>query len=513
MLISGDNSYSRTANTKRNLSLGLLQGATTLATSFITRTVLIYALGMEYVGLGSLFASLLQVLSLTELGLGSAIVYSLYRPIAEGDTDTICAYLAFFRSAYRAIGAAMLVMGIALVPALPFFVSGEAPADVDLALCWIIYLVNSVASYLFFGYLTCVPTASQRADLLSWAQIAIAVARCVLQVAALTWLSFYAYLAVIPLATIAGNVLSAWCVRKAFPQYVARGKLDAARKSELSRNVRGLLVQKLFSTLRNGTDTLCISAFVGLALAGVYSNYLVVLTSIVGVSGIFVRALIPSAGNSVVAEPVEKNLRDMKRFDFMYTALFGWVTVGLLCLWQPFMRLWVGENGLLGWPEAVGLSIYFFISKNGDMWYAYSEALGLWWEMRWISVAEAVGNVVLNVVLCRLFGVFGVVLASQVTLVFLNFLPCPCVLWRCYFKGRDVRRFFKAHVGWTLMMLPGAAVCIALCALPAYDVAGFAVRVGICGFVYPALWWLLWRRTDLVADARDWVRATGLLGR
>lgn len=489
-----------------------MRTAVGLLTAFATRTVLIRAFGTEYVGLGSLFSSLLQVLSLAELGLGTAITYSLYRPMAEGDDETVCAYLAFFRRAYCWIGVAMLVVGLAFVPVLPLLVRGDVPGGLSLTVCWFVYLANSSLSYLAWGWMSCVPVAAQRGDVLSRVEAGVAVVRCALQVALLVGGSFYGYLLAIPAATVAGNAVAALRVRRMWPGYACRGELDAGRRAELSRNVRGLLLKKAFAVTRNGLDAACISAFVGLAAAGAYSNYLVIHAALVSVFSILVQAMIPSIGNSVATEPPAKNLRDMRRFDFAYTAAAGWAATCLLCLWSPFVGLWAGEGSVLGWPVVATLTLWFYVAKSGDMWYAYSEALGLWWEMRWVSVAEAVANVALNVLLCRWLGVLGVAVASLVTLVLLNFVPCPAILFRSYFGGvGDVRTFFREHARWLASAVPGAVLCLGLCSIAPGEWLGLLVRAVICVVVYPVGWWLLWGRSRELADLLNWARATGLL--
>lgn len=501
---------SRTVATKRNVAFGALRSAVTLLLSFVTRTVLIRTFGVEYVGLNSLFVSLLQVLNLAELGFGSAVVFSLYRPLAEDDAPTVHAYLAFYRKVYRIVGLTILAAGILLIPVLPLLIRKGMPTDLSLQSCWLIFLADTSLSYLLFGYLTAIPTAIQRGDVLSRIDTVTAIAKSAAQIAMLACHAFYGYLLVIPLMTLARNLLVARQVRARFPQYAFpeladQNALSPAQRQDLRKRIAGLFVQKLFGTTRNGIDALCISAFVGLAAVGIYNNYFLILSALVSISTILTQAMIPSVGNSIVTESVEKNYRDMRRFDFMYTAIAGWATCCLLCLWQPFMRLWVGEELMLGWPEVCGLALYFYIAKSGSMWYIYAEALGLWWEMRHVSVTEAVANVALNAILCRWRGVLGVILATLLTLFFLNFIPCPILLWRNYFPNRSVYAFFREHALWLVTSIPGAAACLVLCALPAQGIIGLAIRATICVVVYPACWWFLWHRSPAFAEVQDWL--------
>ena len=236
-----------------------------------------------------------------------------------------------------------------------------------------------------------------------------------------------------------------------------------------------------------------------------------VLAGLVGISGVLSSSMIPSVGNSIATESREKNYGDMRKFDFLYTGLAGWAAVCLLCLCQPFMRLWMGEGRMLGWPEVFALSLYFYLLKCGDLRWFYHEGAGLWWESRWISVTEAAANVILNILLCRYLGVFGIILATLLTLFFLNFLPCPVILFRYYFKNDKLGEYFRDHLLYFLTLLPGGALCFLLCLLPGEGVAAFALRALLCLVVPGPIYWLFWRRTERYAQAVSWLKQAKLL--
>ena len=503
----------RTRNTRRNVFFGMVKTAVSLLLPFVTRTVLIYRFGTEYVGLNGLFSSVLQVLNLAEMGFGTAIVFSLYRPMAENDTDTVCAYLGYYRRVYRVIGGAILILGLALIPALPYLIKdGAIPDGLSLVLCYLIFLGDSVLSYLLFSYLTVIPTALQRGDILSRMDTGVVVLKNLVQILLLLYAgSFYWYLISAPALTVVRNILVARTVRRRFPAYRSRGELSKGQRHFLRKKIYGLFINKLFAISRNGIDSLCISAFLGLTLAGIYSNYYMLLAGLVGISGIVSSAMIPSVGNSIVMETPEKNYADMRKFDFLYTGLAGWAAVALLCLYQPFMRLWMGEGRMLGWPEVFALSMYFYLLKCGDLRWIYHEGAGLWWESRWIAIAEAVANVVLNVLLCRRLGVFGIILATLLTLFFLNYLPCPVILFRYYFKNDKLGEYFWDHLMYFLTLLPGGTLCFLLCLLLGEGGAAFALRVILCLVVPGPIFWLFWRRAEQYAQAVAWLKQAKLL--
>ena len=166
----------RTANVKRNILYGFLQFIVSHILPFIVRTLLIYRFGVEYLGLNSLFASVLSVLSLMDLGFGTAVVYRMYKPVAEDNKDQICAFLTYYRKIYHWVGTAIFVAGLFLMPVLKFFIKDPAlPGNLNLYVCYIMFLCNAVISYLLFGYLTAIPMAYQRRDITLHTRIAIPV--------------------------------------------------------------------------------------------------------------------------------------------------------------------------------------------------------------------------------------------------------------------------------------------------------------------------------------------------
>ena len=181
----------RTANAKRNMVFGFLNRFVSLAMPFINRTVFIYILGAEYLGLNSLFASILQMLSLAELGVGGVIVYHMYEPIARNDRGAICALLRLYRKIYRVIGSVILLVGLLLIPFLPQLIHGDVPDGVNLYLVYGLYLLNTVISYWFFIYKASIPNAFQRADLVSNIATLVQVAQAAAQIAAVYFLRSY----------------------------------------------------------------------------------------------------------------------------------------------------------------------------------------------------------------------------------------------------------------------------------------------------------------------------------
>ena len=522
----------------RNVVFGLLNRCVSLLLPFIVRTILIYRFGALYLGMNSLLASIFQVLNLAELGFGSAVVYSLYKPIAEQDTDTVCAYLGTYRKIYRVIGMVILGLGLAVLPWFPLLVKDSPlPDNMNLYAWYLIFLADAVASYLLFGYKTSIPSALQREDLLSKIDTVVLLCRSIVQMACLLWTdNFYFYLLTSLLFTLLRNLLISHMVERLFPQYVCRGSIGVEQFGELKLLVGGLALSKFRGASRHAIDSICITAFVSLTMTAVYSNYFLIHSAVVSLSGILSGAMVSSVGNSIVAESREKNYRDMRRFNFIYMLLAGWATICLLCLYQPFVRFWLGgmlaggtvvagealarddvfSGGslMLGMAEVVALCLYFYLLKAGSMRWIYHQGAGLWWKARQIVIAEIICNVVLNILLARYWGVLGVILATLISLFFINFIGGAWILFKEYFQNGKLHEFFADQAKYFLITAAVGAVCFCVCETVAVgtgipnkgvEALYLLIRFVICTILTILLYYLVYHRSAQYRDAKNWL--------
>ena len=278
---------SRTKNAVRNIYSGMFNKIFTIFFPFLIRTVLIKKIGIEYAGLNSLFSSILQVLNLTELGFASAVVYSMYKPIAEDDKDTICALLNFYKRVYFIIGLVILALGTAVMPFLQHLIKGNIPQDINIYVLYSIYLVNTSLSYLLFGYKNSLLNAHQRRDVIS---NILTITQGLMNICQLLILvtikNYYLYVLMMPIFTVLNNVMVGIETKRMFPEYSCKGKLDISVKKDIRKKVAGLMISKLAQTSRNSFDSIFISAFLGLAMTAIYSNYMLVFTSLTGIINI-----------------------------------------------------------------------------------------------------------------------------------------------------------------------------------------------------------------------------------
>lgn len=429
---------SRTANTKRNLYWGMSARVVGLVLPFATRSAMIYTLGMRYVGLDSLFTSLLNVLSFAELGFGGALVFSMYKPMAEHDVKTVNALLAFYRKCYRVVGAIILVLGICMMPFLYIFVNGEVPSDVNLQILFSIQLFNTVVGYFMAAYRGSIFQAQQRVDI---SQKITLIINAVANLARISILlinsNYYVYILVGPVATVFQNLSVAYFTKKKYPEYYCKGYISREEKKEIQSKVYGLIFQKIGGIVLFSADTVVISSFLGLEVLGVYNGYYYVITALVGFIGVIQSAMIPSLGNSVATESREKNYHDFRKFHFLIIWVLTWWSACLLCLFQPFMTLWQGQENTLPFSMVVLFCFYFYLHHAGDITYMYKEATGLWWYGKYCSLLSATVNLTLNLILVQINGLQGILLSTIIALVSVNIPYGAWVLFQRYFESKE----------------------------------------------------------------------------
>ena len=422
-----------------NIFWGTVNRLCHIVCPFAIRTTILYIMGTLYVGIDGLFVSILGVLSLAELGLGSTLTYAMYKPLAENDNEEICALLQFYHKCYIVIGCVILLLGLALVPFIKYFINGEYPDDVNIYILYLIYLLNSVLSYFLYAYKTSLLTAMQRYDLVSNINSVFYILQALLQICLLLiFRNYYLYIAIFPIFTAITNLATEYYSQKHYPQYRCAGNISIAKQKEIITNVKGIIFQKIGGVVLSSVDSIVISAFLGLNILAIYTNYYYVICALFGFSGIIIQSLVPSVGRSCAMESQEKIFKDFQKFNFMYMWLAAWGSSFLLCLYQPFMELWVGEELMLPFLYVILFTSYFFIFKWGDMLHVYLEATGTWWHTRYIPLLAAIVNLVSNIIMVKTIGLSGVILSTIISILFIYDLGYLIIMLRVYFKKMEL---------------------------------------------------------------------------
>lgn len=497
----------RTKNTARNMMWGVFNNLVKMLLPFVARTILLKLLGEQYLGLNGLFSSILQVLNLADLGFGTAIVYSMYKPIAEDNKDAICALLAMYKKIYRVIGGVVLTIGLCLLPFLKYFIKGDIPDDVNIYLIYLIYLGNTVISYWMFAYKTSLLSAHQRNDMTMKIHTVLLFVQYGLQIGLLLIVkNYYLYLIVLPFITMLTNIATAMVVKKLYPEYICRGQVSDDVKKGIKKQVGGLFISKVCGVTRNALDNVFISSFIGLTAVSIYGNYYYILNAVHGLLSVIGQSMLGGVGNSIAKESKEKNFVDFNRLNFLYAWLSGWCACCMLCIYQHFMEIWVGSKFLFPFSTMVLLCVFFYAMTMTDIKNVYVDACGLWWQNRVRSILEAVSNFVLHIILGYFFGIWGIIGATLITIVTINFIYGNYILFKHYFKNESLKLYLLKHLGYLTVTAIVTVITYIVCSL--LPKTGFIALIGkaaICVVLPNVLFLLFYCQTKVFAQAKPLV--------
>ena len=461
-------SNSRTLNAKRNIVWGIINKLAHLIIPFIIRTIIIYMLGVEYVGLNSLFTSILSTLSLAELGFGTAIVTIMYRSVANNDNDAICSLLKYVKNAYVLIGVIVLTLGVICCPFLEYLIDdvSEVPVDINIYFLFSLFLINTVISYFFGGYRACLFDAYQRQDVTNKINTIVFISISVLQIILLIITkNYYVYVFFILLSTLLTNLFVYFWAKFKFPSIFPKGTLKNNDKKQLKKFVIGTFYGKIGSVLSVSFDSIVISTFLGIVVLGYYSNYYYILTAVQAFLMILYSSMKAGIGNSIYTESKEKNFNDMMKFTFIFNWIVGWCTICLLFLYNPFVELWIGVKGVLPVFLVVSISLYFYVTICCGVIGTYKAAAGIWWEDRYRCIIGGIVNLTLNVItvlLLKPYGLFyallGVIVSTIISQIFIQIPWSIIVTFKCYFNT-GLKKFLYLIVFNFIVTISIAAIC------------------------------------------------------
>ena len=499
---------SRTSYAVKNIFWGVFNKIINIVFPFAVRSAIIYVLGTEYLGLNTLFSSILQVLNLAEMGISSAIVYSMYKPIATKNKVEVCALLSLYRKIYRIIGLVVLIIGLSFVPFLPNMINGSYPKNANLVVLYLIYLINTVISYYFFSYKAALLNARQQVSSVYNINTVTMSMQSIVQIIILfVFKDYLLFIVTLPIFTLLNNLLIGYVSHKKYPEYIPNGEVSGNIIKSIKKRVAGLFITKICTTTRNALDSIFISAMIGLNAVAIYGNYYYVMGAVFSLVSIVVTSMTASIGNSMAKESIRKNYDDMRKIDFLFSWLSGLCAIALLCLYQPFMKIWVGGELLFPYHMVVLFAVYFYVLCAGSVRAAYHDAAGLWWEAKYRAIFETIANIILNFVLTYLMGVAGTVLSTILSILIINFGYGTSIVFKNYFKGVSMKQYFYDHLKYLVATIIAAIFTIGICNAVGYEgVFGLIVRGLVCAVLPNIILYDIYRKTKIFKNVTQILR-------
>lgn len=496
----------RTKNSTRNMLFGGINRFVSIFFPFIVRTVIIKVLGEEYLGLNSLFSSILQVLNVTELGFSSAISASMYKPIAEKDTYMISALLRLYKNIYKLLGYGLLIIGFGLLPFLKYFINGEPPTGVNIYLLFILYLLQTVCSYLFFAYKVTLINAHQRSDLTEKVGAISRIITSILQIFVIVVLKniiLYVFLNLI--CTLVYNLGCSYIADKRYPEYKCSGDLSNEIKSNITKNIGALAIQKIGNTVSTTLDTIIISAFLNLSTVAIFGNYNYIITAIITFISLIYGSITASIGNSIAIESIEKNYNDFKKFSFMNTWLVGWCAICLICIFQAFMKVWMGKKLLFSISVVIIMVIYFYISQIRRVVLTYKDAAGMWYADKYKPLVGCLVNLFFNIILVKIIGVSGVVISTIISYLFIELPWETHVLFKLFFKRSEMDYYKKVLLN-TIKIVISGVITYWICTFVPDGIIGIIIRLVICISIPNTLLFIMFNKNEEFMEAKKIIK-------
>lgn len=480
----------RTKNATRNIIFGVILKAYQILVPFLMRIAMIYLMGVQYLGLNSLFTSILQVLNLAELGVGSAMIYSMYKPIAEDDNVTICALMKLYRTYYRVIGLIIAVIGCVLTPFIPKLISGDVPEQINIYTLYLLNLGATVLSYWLYAYKNSIIQAHQRTDVVSKVNLVTSTIQYVLQLFVLwAFKNYYLYVVVMLVTQAVINVAIAIVADKLYPQFRPNGKLPKQEVSEINHRIGDLFTSKIGTIIVNSADTIVISAFLGLAALAIYQNYYFILTSITGFVTVIFSAVTAGIGNSLVVETKEKNFKDLNVFTFIICWIAGFCSCCFLNLYQPFMEIWVGKNLMLDYSIVICFVVCFYVCQVNQLLCTYKDAGGIWHEDRFRPLVTALVNLGMNLVMVQFWGLYGIILSTVLSMLFVGMPWLFHNLFTKMFEKKYMKQYLASIAFYALVSIVAGAVSVVVCSFVNYNLwLTLLIRLVICLIVPNAIY-------------------------
>lgn len=425
----------RVVNSLRNSSLTIIQKIIGMILGFVTRTVFIYTLGISYQGLNGLFTSILSMLSIAELGIGSAIVFNMYRYIAEKDIETMKSLMNFYRTAYRMVAAIVTLLGLLLLPFLNFFSSYQGIHD-NIFIIYLLFLANSVAGYLF-SYKRSILYADQKNYVVNiFDTLYTLIVNIAYIIVLFAFKSFALYLISALLLSIIENLFIQAYADKRYPWLKEKEirKLDPEILQRFKKQIYGMFYHNIGTFVVMGSDSLVITKFLGLTTMGLYSNYSLITGNISGLLMAALGGLTASIGNLLTEKNTEKSFEVYKNLSFATFWIFSSVSSAILLAMQAFIAVWLGDKFTLSFPVLLMIVLNFYVLGMRKPIRLFQDASGIFYENRHIPVIGAVLNLGLSLLFVTFMGLTGVLLGTFLSTLILYGYSFPKYIYSPLFE-------------------------------------------------------------------------------
>lgn len=494
------NAMSRVRQAGKNIFFGYISNFIILIMGLVQRTVFIAVLDETLLGVNGLYTEILGMLSLAELGIGSALNYSLYKPVANKDQEKIKSYMQLYKKAYRAIAGVIAVIGLALVPFLPYLIKDSGGISVkDLTVYYLIFLFNTVSSY-FVAYKYSLSNAQQRnyiqTNIATITKIATVFAQIIILFLTRNFLLYLLTQAVVELVQ---KIFVSVYFNRLYPYLRDRNvrKLQKEETDVVVTKTKALMFHKIGDVARLSTDSIIITYFMNVKWVGLVGNYTMIITYAANFISVIFNSVISGFGNLVATESRDKQYSMFKVYRFFACWLYGFVAVGFWLLLTPLVTgIWLNESWKLGQTALTLILVDLYFKGGRVVLVNFKIAAGVFEQDKYLSLIQGVVNLVLSIVGIQYIGLAGVYVGTVVSGVLANLIQ-PVIVYRdCFERSAwsyfaDAAKYIGVIVGIVLLMVPVKQVVLA-----DVNLVTFVGMAAIISVVYNLAFFLFFRKTE-----------------
>lgn len=502
---------SRKENSSKSLGLTLIYSIVKLLTQFLFRSIFILYLSIEYLGINSAIAGVINLLAVSELGFSTVVLFSLYKPVSENDIPTINSIIKFYKKVYFIVGCVLMILGLALIPFLDKLVTVSNDVNVNLTLVYVLSLFASVISYLF-SYRIVLYTAYQQLYIQSVVNIITTIVNTILQICIIIiFRNYYIYLITLIVSNFISYLSLHLCSIKSYPQIKEKNaqKLNENVSAEIKLNLKGIVYHKFSAVILQASDSLVISAFIGTLLLGIYSNYTIFITNLQAFFLVLSGSLMGSIGNLLVENDRDKSYRIFQDLKLVFFFLAGFCSICLFVLLNPAIKLW---SKLGGWDPSVNwtmdiftvliIVLNFFIFTSRIITGTFRECIGNFDKDRIKGIVEAIINLVVSILLVKPLGIAGVLIGTIVSCLCTSIWVDPYMVYKYQFKKPLWKHFRDIVFYLVVTVISGGLVYFVCSFLPDGDVLQFLLKFFVCITMSFLLLFLAYFKTPMFKDLK-----------
>ena len=440
----------RTEKSIKNAATAIISNSVAILASFAAQAIFIKTLGKEYNGLNGLFSNIISMLSVFELGLGSALVYHLYEPIAKKDKEKIKSIMRFYRNSYRAIAATIALLSIALLPFLHFFVTSTI--DINIYIVFLLFAADSSFSYLL-SYKRSILYANQESYILNIIRIGYTLLLNTAQIIILLLTkNYYLYLIIKIVSRIAENLAITLVSNKRYPELKSKkvNKLGIKTKRSIYKKVKGLLFHKIGSYIVLGTDNIIISKFIDLATVGLYANYTIIINGINALFSQIFYSITSSIGNLLTEKNSIKSYSTYRQILLINFWIACFSCIAFYLISRPFISIWIGDEYLLNDAIVISIMINLYLTMYGNTIGSFKAACGIFHEDRFVPLIQSVVNIIVSIALVKPLGLAGVVIGTIISTMILYLFSYPRYVYSRLFN-KKIRDYYMETAKYAIL--------------------------------------------------------------